>query len=298
MKSFHIKDLRTQEIQHYLQHAIAPRPICFASTVDQEGRVNLSPFSFFNLFSLNPPVCVFSPSRRVRDNTNKHTYENIREVPEVVINIVNYAMVQQTSLASTEYPKGVNEFVKAGFTELPSELVKPPRVRESPVQLECKVRQVIELSEAPGAGNLVLAEVLLIHIRDEVLDETGRMNQAALDLIARLGGNWYTRVTPDVLFEVEKPLKTLGIGIDRLPEHIRHSKVLTGNHLGQLANVERLPDVEDAEGLKSELEIQEVLRSSAGDKEALTRRIHQKAAQLLNQGEVEKAWKILLVTGV
>ena len=234
--------LSTQEIQQYLQYAIAPRPICFASTIDLEGNVNLSPFSFFNLFSMNPPVCIFSPSRRVRDNTTKHTLENIRMVPECVINIVNYEMVQQMSLASCDYPKGTNEFIKAGFTPLASELVKPPRVAEAPIQLECIVQEVITLGENAGAGNLVLALIKKIHIKEEVLDANKNIDQTKLDLVARLGGDWYARITEENLFKVEKPNTKLGIGFDQLPVGIITNELLTQNEKAQLANYDILPE--------------------------------------------------------
>jgi flavin reductase (DIM6/NTAB) family NADH-FMN oxidoreductase RutF len=234
--------LSTQEIQKYLQYAIAPRPICFASTIDLEGNVNLSPFSFFNLFSMNPPVCIFSPSRRVRDNTTKHTLENIKMVPECVINIVNYEMVQQISLASCDYPKGTNEFIKAGFTPLASELVKPPRVAEAPIQLECIVQEVITLGENAGAGNLVLALIKKIHIKEEVLDANKNIDQTKLDLVARLGGDWYARITEENLFKVEKPNTKLGIGFDQLPVGIVTNELLTQNEKAQLANYDILPE--------------------------------------------------------
>ena len=234
--------LSTQEIQQYLQYAIAPRPICFASTIDLEGNVNLSPFSFFNLFSMNPPVCIFSPSRRVRDNTTKHTLENIKMVPECVINIVNYEMVQQISLASCDYPKGTNEFIKAGFTPLASELVKPPRVAEAPIQLECIVQEVITLGENAGAGNLVLALIKKIHIKEEVLDANKNIDQTKLDLVARLGGDWYARITEENLFKVEKPNTKLGIGFDQLPVGIITNELLTQNEKAQLANYDILPE--------------------------------------------------------
>jgi flavin reductase (DIM6/NTAB) family NADH-FMN oxidoreductase RutF len=234
--------LSTQQIQQYLQYAIAPRPICFASTIDLEGNVNLSPFSFFNLFSMNPPICIFSPSRRVRDNTTKHTLENIKMVPECVINIVNYEMVQQISLASCDYPKGTNEFIKAGFTPLASELVKPPRVAEAPIQLECIIQEVITLGENAGAGNLVLALIKKIHIREEVLDANKNIDQVKLDLVARLGGDWYARITEDNLFKVEKPNTKLGIGFDQLPVGIIASELLSNNEKGQLANYNILPE--------------------------------------------------------
>ena len=234
--------LSTQEIQQYLQYAIAPRPICFASTIDLEGNVNLSPFSFFNLFSMNPPICIFSPSRRVRDNTTKHTLENIKMVPECVINIVNYEMVQQMSLASCDYPKGTNEFIKAGFTPLDSELVKPPRVAEAPIQLECIVQEVITLGENAGAGNLILALIKKIHIKEEVLDDNKNIDQVKLDLVARLGGDWYARITEENLFKVEKPNTKLGIGFDQLPVGIIASELLSNNEKGQLANYNILPE--------------------------------------------------------
>ena len=243
MLTFETDKLNTQEIQKYLQYAIAPRPICFASTIDLEGNVNLSPFSFFNLFSMNPPICIFSPSRRVRDNTTKHTLENIKQVPECVINIVNYDMVQQTSLASCDYPKGTNEFIKAGFTALPSELVKPPRVAESPIQLECLVQEVISLGENAGSGNLVLALIKKIHISEKVLDNDNNVNQAKLDLVARLGGDWYARITEENLFKVEKPNTKLGIGFDQLPIGIVTNELLTQNEKAQLANYDILPEI-------------------------------------------------------
>jgi flavin reductase (DIM6/NTAB) family NADH-FMN oxidoreductase RutF len=242
MVTFETDKLSTQDIQKYLQYAIAPRPICFASTIDLEGNVNLSPFSFFNLFSMNPPICIFSPSRRVRDNTTKHTLENIKQVPECVINIVNYEMVQQMSLASCDYPKGTNEFIKAGFTAMPSELVKPPRVAESPIQLECLVQEVISLGENAGSGNLVIALIKKMHISETVLDDQNNIDQAKLDLVARLGGDWYARITEENLFKVEKPNTKLGIGFDQLPLGIVNSILLTNNEKAQLANVNILPD--------------------------------------------------------
>lgn len=295
MLSLAIKDLSIAEIQNWLGYAVAPRPICFASTIDKAGNVNLSPFSFFNIFSSNPPVCVFSPSRRVRDNTTKHTLENVLEVPEVVINMVSYSMVQQTSLASTEYVKGINEFEKAGFTPIKSVLVKPPRVKESPVQLECIVTQVIPLGTGNGAGNLVLAEVKMIHIDEAILDIDGKIDQHKIDLVARLGGNWYSRITSDSLFEVVKPLTTLGIGVDALPYDIKNSKILTGNHLGQLGNVMHLPTEEEIGAFASKPEIKDILDFTHGDNQTRTLQLHLKAADLLNQKNVADAWKVLLV---
>lgn len=295
MLTLHTAELSPAQIQNYLQYAIAPRPICFASTIDREGRVNLSPFSFFNMFSSNPPVCVFSPARRVRDNTTKHTLENILEVRECVINIVNYSMVQQTSLASTEYPKGTDEFVKAGFTPLASELVRPPRVAEAPVQLECTVRDVIHLGDTPGAGNLILADVKLIHIREEILDETGKIDQAKIDLVARLGGDWYCRVTPENLFRVAKPLTTLGIGVDALPYAVRNSAILSGNNLGQLGNVEHLPEDQEIEDMKSDPAVRDILDATIGDQATRTTLLHTLARGWLEEGRVADAWKVLLM---
>jgi flavin reductase (DIM6/NTAB) family NADH-FMN oxidoreductase RutF len=242
MLTINTSDISPLELQGYLQSAIAPRPICLASTIDKAGQVNLSPFSYFNLFSMNPPICIFSPSRRVRDNTTKHTLENLKEVPECVINIVNYAMVGQVSLSSCEYSKDVNEFTKAGFTQIPSDLVTPPRVAESPIQLECTVAQIIALGEKAGAGNLVLAEIKRIHIAESVLNANNKIDQAKLDLVARLGGDWYARINEQNLFEVTKPNTQLGMGFDMLPTFIRESEALSNNEKAQLANCTTLPE--------------------------------------------------------
>jgi len=290
MLTLKTSDLSPVEIQGLLNCAVAPRPICFASTIDKKGNINLSPFSYFNIFSVNPPVCVFSPSRRVRDNTTKHTLENIKEVPECVINIVNYDMVQQASLASVEYPKGINEFIKAGFTMLPSELVKPPRVAESPVQLECVVKDIVNLGDKAGSGNLVIAEVKLIHISEAVLGDNSKIDQRKIDHVARLGGDWYCRVTNDNLFEVAKPVRTVGIGVDAIPFAIRNSKVLTGNNLGQLGNVEVLPSAEAIESYAGMPGVKELF--DVDNNEA---QIHLKAKQLLDEGKVDEAWKVLLM---
>ncbi|MNX05239.1 flavin reductase family protein [Pedobacter ghigonis] len=295
MLSLNTQDLTPIQLQNYLQYAIAPRPICFASTIDAEGNINLSPFSFFNMFSTNPPICVFSPSRRVRDNTTKHTLENVLEVKECVINIVNYDMVQQMSLASTEYAKGVNEFEKAGFTMLKSDLVQPPRVAEAPVQFECVVNEVIPLGDSHGAGNLILAEIKRIHISEDILDAEGKIDQQKIDLVARLGGDWYCRVTSDNLFKVAKPLAKLGIGVDRLPQAVRYSKVLTGNDLGMLGNVEVLPGDEEIDLISTNPEVKEVLDATIGDATNRERELHELAKKFLNNGEVELALKIVLL---
>lgn len=269
--------------------AVTPRPIAFASTVDKGGNVNLSPFSFFNCFGANPPLLIFSPARRGRDNTVKHTYENVLEVPEVVINIVNYNMVQQANLASAEFPKGVNEFVKAGFTEVPSEKVKPPRVAESPVSMECKVLQVIRTGDQGGAGNLVICEVILMHVKEEVLDADGKIDPFKLDAVARLGGDWYCRVKGDSIFKVPKPLDRASIGFDQIPESIRQSKILTGNDLGLLGNVDELPSEERIKGMAVHAEY--LKAKSIGLEE-----IHRLAKTYLNQGRVDDAWSVLLVS--
>ena len=295
MLTLDCNSLSPMQLQNYLQYAIAPRPICFASTIDSKGNVNLSPFSFFNMFSTNPPVCVFSPARRVRDNTTKHTLENVLEVKECVINIVDYAMVQQMSLASTEYAKGVNEFEKAGFSMLESQLVKPPRVAEAPVQLECIVNQVIPLGDQNGAGNLILAEIKLIHIKEEILDIEGKIDQAKIDLVARLGGDWYCRVTPESLFKVAKPLTTLGIGINALPISVRNSKVLTGNDLGMLGNVENLPSAEEIDAIQWNSNVKDILDATIGDTTNRERELHELAHQLLAMGNVADALKVVLL---
>lgn len=287
MLTINPKELSIPKLQAYLQGAVIPRPIAFASSVDKEGNVNLSPFSFFNVFGMNPPLLVFSPSRRGRDNTTKHTYENILEVPEVVINIVNYSMVQQASLTSIEYPKGVNEFVKGGFTEVPSTMVKPPRVGESPVSMECKVLQVIQTGDQGGAGNLVLCEVLLVHISENVLDAEGRIDPFKLDAVARLGADWYCRVQGESIFKVPKPLERMGIGVDRIPEKIRLSNVLTGNDLGMLGNVEKLPDEESIKEFRHQPEVHQALMKGEHV-------VHQLAHRYLEEGRVDEAWKLLL----
>lgn len=282
-------------IEDLIKYAIAPRPICFASTQDKEGNVNLSPFSYFNLVSHNPPICLFSPLRRMRDGSTKHTLENLEEVPELVINIVNYALVQQQSLASTEYERGVNEFVKAGLSMQASDLVAPPRVAESPIQLECKVREIISLGDGPGHGQLVLAEVIRMHVDEDVMTDEGKIDQQKLDLVARMGGDWYCRANAHNIFEVPKPLRNKGIGVDQLPEHIRHSSVLTGNHLGLLGNVEHLPDQEEAEELLIDVEVKEVMDAFIGDESSRRTHLHQLAAKYLDKGDIGRAWKILLL---
>jgi len=281
------KSIPVPKLQGYLQGTVAPRPIAFASTVDANGLVNLSPFSFFNVFSMNPPILIFSPSRRVRDNSTKHTLQNILEVPEVVINIVSFEMVEKASLASCDFPKGINEFVKAGFTEMPSVKVKPPRVAESPASFECRVSQVMPLGTDGGAGNLVICEVLLMHMKEGIFDDDGKINPQKVDAVARMGNDYYCRARGENIFKVPKPNDKVGIGFDQIPVHIRNSKVLTGNDLGRLGNIEKLPDIESVNKFKSTADW---LLVAQGGEEA----IHQLARQLLQEGKIEEAWKALL----
>ena len=286
-----LKDLKTAERQYYMQHVIAPRPICFASTIDKAGNVNLSPFSFFNLFSSNPPIVIFSPARRVRDNTTKHTLQNILEVPEVVINIVTYDMVQQTSLSSCEYPKGTNEFIKAGFTPEPATLVKPPMVKESKVQLECKVIEVKPLGTEGGAGNLIVCEVMRMHIDDSLLDENKKIDQRKINHVARLGGDWYCKIDETNLFHVPKPNTELGIGIDALPESVRTSKILTGNNLGQLANVNEMPVIEPS---FDDTHLKNIIQYYSINPDEMEKELHSYAKKLLDENKVKEAWQVLL----
>ena len=271
MKTIIPSDISAVQLQQVMQTAIAPRPIALASTINAKGEVNLSPFSFFNMFSTVPPIVIISPSRRVRDNTTKHTLENLKEVPELVIGNVNFEMVQQVSLASTEYEDGINEFIKSGLTMKPADIVKPPLIAESPVNFECKVLEIKSLGELGGAGNLVIAEVVKIHINEKYLDKSGNLDQKQLDLVARLGGNFYARNNENNIFEVPKPLVTKGIGYDQLPTEIKNSKIFTGNDLGMLANIEVLPT-----------------GNFYSDENK-----HSEAQQFLMQSKIEEAWKVL-----
>lgn len=283
--------LKPAEKQYYLQHVVAPRPICLASTIDKEGHPNLSPFSFFNMFSSNPPILVFSPSRRVRDNTIKHTLENVMEVPEVVIHMVNYDMVQQVSLSSCEYPRGVNEFTKAGFTEEPATLIRPPMVKECPVKMECRVIEIKPLGNDKGAGNLVICEVLRMHIADHLLDAEHKLDQRKLMQVARLGGDWYSVANEQSLFHVAKPNTELGIGVDALPATIRNSNILTGNNLGQLANVQALPMVDAS---FDDAHLKQIIQYYSINPDDMQKELHQYAKRLLDAGQVTAAWQVLL----
>ncbi len=293
MKSIVPGSIPIPQFHGYLLGAVGPRPIAFASTIDEDGNPNLSPYSFFNVFGANPPIAIFSPARRVRDNTTKHTLENAKTTKEVVINIVNYSIVEQMSLSSTEYAKGVNEFVKAGLTPLKSEIVKPFRVKESPVQLECKVKEVVETGTEGGAGNLIICEVVMMHINEEILDSEGKVDPKKIDLVGRMGGDWYVRANGDALFEVAKPLRTLGIGVDQIPEDIRLSNTLTGNDLGKLGNVEELPNETDVNEYKL-MELADLFQELEDEPVELEKRLHQLAHELLAEGKVEEAWKTLL----
>ena len=287
-----LSTLSPADVQSYLQHAIAPRPICFASTIDRDGNVNLSPFSFFNLFSSNPPIVIFSPSRRVRDNTTKHTLQNVIEVQEVVINICDYDMVQQVSLSSCEFEKGIDEFIKAGFTKEVATMVKPPMVKEAKIKLECKVNEIKSLGEEGGAGQLVIAEVLCMHVLDSILNDEGTMiDQTKFNHIARLGGDWYCKVDSSNLFKVQKPNIQTGIGVDALPASIVRSNILTGNHLGQLANVHDMPIIDatfEDERLKS------IIQYFSINPTEMENELHIYAKELLDNNKVKEAWQILL----
>lgn len=291
IKTIDPNSLPTPELHKILLSAVAPRPIALASTIDTNGNVNLSPFSFFNVFSANPPIMVFSPSRRGRDNTTKHTFDNVKQHQEVVINIVNYAIVEQMSLSSTEYAQDVNEFEKAGFTQVASEIVKPPRVGEAPISFECIVDNVIELGSEGGAGNLVISRVERIHINEDFLNENGDLDTQKLDLVARMGGSWYCRANGDALFEIPKPIFNKGIGVDQLPSHVLESSVLTGNHLGRLGNMEAIPSDSEIAAQKSSEKIIPILE----EQDALKKReaLHQYALSFIEKNDLEKALSIL-----
>ena len=281
------------DLHSILLTAIAPRPICFASTVDASGNVNLSPFSYFNVFSSNPPILIFSPARSGRDNTHKHSYLNVKEVPEVVINMVNRPIVEQMSLSSTAYDRGVNEFRKSGLTEVPSEKITPPRVGEAPVSFECTVQQTIELAEEPGAGNLILAKVELIHINENYTTD-GQLDTQKLDLVGRMGGSWYIRAAKEALFEIPKPIRTKGIGVEALPQGIRESEILTGNNLGRLGNLEKLPTKDEVTAAAQDDEVRMMSKKMGDDYAALKLQLHWIAQRILAEGDTERAMAILM----
>ena len=293
MLSIDPKELPIPQLHGYLLGAIGPRPIAFASTIDADGHANLAPFSFFNIFSANPPILIFSPARSGRTNTNKDTFHNVKSIAEVVINVVNFDMVHQMSLASSPYAPNEDEFTKAGFTKLPSETIRPFRVAESPVQLECVVNEVVELGQEGGAGNLVICEVKRIHINEAVLDESGKIDQHKIDLVSRMGGNWYCRADEGSMFEITKPITTCGIGFDAIPADIRDSKILSGNDLGQLGGIEELPNETDVNEYKL-LELSDLFVSLEDEQEKLEQALHELAKKLLTENKLEEAWKTLL----
>lgn len=293
MKSINPKEIEIPKLHRYLLGSIGPRPIAFASTIDSKGNINLAPFSFFNVFSANPPIMIFSPARSGRTNESKDTYNNIKEVPEVVINVVTHDMVHQMSLASSPYDSDVSEFEKAGFTSLASDMITPPRVKESPVQFECKVNEVIELGDQGGAGNLIICEVLRIHVKESLLDQNEMIDQHKIDLVSRMGGNWYCRADENSMFEIQKPITTCGIGFDALPTDIRNSSILSGNDLGQLAGIEQLPNETDVNEYKL-LELSELFLSLEEDAVQLEIEIHKRAQDLLKRNLLEEAWLTLL----
>ena len=288
------KDLSTKDLHGYLLSSVGPRPIALVSTIDNQGRPNLSPFSFFNVFSANPPIAIFSPARRVRNNTIKHTLQNVASTKEVVINVVSYPIVEQTSLSSTEYKKGVNEFIKSGLTPIESIQVKPYRVKESPVQMECIVKNIISLGEDGGAGNLVVCEIVKMHISENILNENHHIDPNKIDLVGRMGANWYCRASNTSLFEVQKPNSKIGIGYDQLPQHIRNSDILSGNDLAKLANVESLPSMEDVEKFKENKDLVKILKSSV-DEEQTRENLHYHCKKLLQENKVLDAWSTLLI---
>ncbi|MEZ4938982.1 MAG: flavin reductase family protein [Crocinitomicaceae bacterium] len=287
------KELEVPVLHGYLLGAVGPRPIAFASTVDENGVPNLAPFSFFNVFSANPPIMVFSPARSGRNNTTKDTYNNVKKVPEVVINVVNYDIVEKMSLASSPFAPEVDEFKKSGLTPVPSDLIKPFRVKESPVQFECKVNEVVELGDKGGAGNLVICEVVKIHVNKAVLDANNKIDQKKIDLVSRMGGNWYCRADENSMFEIVKPITTVGIGIDNMPEDILDSKILSGNDLGKLGGIEELPNETDVNDYKL-TELSDLFVEFEDDKTTLEIKLHEKAKELLTQDKLEEAWKTLL----
>lgn len=293
MLSLDPKELTVQRLHQLLLGAVGPRPIAFASTIDANGRPNLAPFSFFNVFSANPPILVFSPARSGRTGQSKDTFNNAKAIPEVVINVVNYPMVHQMSLASSPYAPGVDEFVKAGFTALASEKIAPFRVAEAPVQFECKIQQIIELGQEGGAGNLIICEVVQLHIQEDLLTENGLIDQHKIDLVARMGADWYCHANSQSMFEIKKPITTCGIGYDALPQDIKSSQILSANNLGQLAGIEALPNETDVNEYKL-LELSTLFLELEHDAAALEQALHQRAQELLATNQLEEAWLTLL----
>ncbi len=293
MLTINPSEVGTQKTHHYLLGAVGPRPICFASTIDNEGIPNLAPFSFFNVFSSNPPVAIFSPARSGRTGKQKDTYNNVKNIPEVVINLVNHNMVEKMSLASSPYEPGVDEFIKSGLTPVKSETIRPFRVKESPVQLECEVFEVMELGETGGAGNLIMCKIKRIHIQEDLLDGNEMIDQQKINLVSRMGGNWYCRTDSNSMFEISKPITTCGIGVDNIPADILNSKILSGNDIGKLGGIETLPDETEVNDYKL-IELSELFMNLEDNPAELENTLHQKAKSLLDNDKLEEAWKTLL----
>lgn len=293
MLSIDLSEIGVPKAHHYLLSAVGPRPICFASTIDEKGRPNLAPFSFFNVFSSNPPIAVFSPSRSGRTGQHKDTFNNVQKVKQVVINLVNYKMVEQMSLASSPYSPETDEFVKSGLTPLKSELIKPFRVKEAPVQMECEVIEIKELGQSGGAGNLVICKILKMHIAEELLNDKKMIDQEKIDLVARMGGDWYCRTDSNSMFEIKKPISTKGIGFDQIPKEILNSTILSGNDLGKLGGIEALPDETDVNEFRL-IELSDLFLEFEDNAKALEIALHKKAKYFLSKNQLEAAWKTLL----
>ncbi len=294
MISIDPKELDTKQLHKYLLSSVGPRPIALASTIDGNGQPNLSPFSFFNVFSANPPIAIFSPARRVRDNTTKHTLNNVSKIKEVVINVVTYSMIEQTSLSSSDYKEGVNEFIKAGFTPIKSDLIRPFRVKESPVQMECSVKEIIPLGDKGGAGNLVVCEIIKIHVSEQVLDSNHQIDPQKINLVGRIGGNWYSKTSDDAIFEIEKPNQNTPIGYDKIPPKIQNSVILSANDIGKLAGVNKLPSKNEIEGYKENRDLISIFKKKTDGKE-ISKKLHLHAKKLLEHGNIIDAWKTLLI---
>ena len=293
MLSIYLSEIGVPKAHHYLLSVVGPRPICFASTIDEKGRPNLAPFSFFNVFSSNPPIAVFSPSRSGRTGQHKDTFNNVQKVKQVVINLVNYKMVEQMSLASSPYSPETDEFVKSGLTPLKSELIKPFRVKEAPVQMECEIIEIKELGQSGGAGNLVICKILKMHIAEELLNDEKMIDQEKIDLVARMGGDWYCRTDSNSMFEIKKPISTKGIGFDQIPKEILNSTILSGNDLGKLGGIEALPDETDVNEFRL-IELSELFLEFEDNAKALEIALHKKAKYFLSKNQLEAAWKTLL----
>lgn len=288
------KKIETAEFQQLLLGSVAPRPICFASTISEDGVANLAPYSFFNAFSANPPTVIFSSNRRISNSTTKDTLDNVLANKEVVINVVNHSILRQMALTSIDFKSDVSEFAKAGLTPLASEQVKPFRVKESPVQMECKVREVVSLGEGGGAGNLVICDVLLMHIDETVLDEEGKIDPHKIDLMGRLGRAFYVRASGDAVMKVFQPVNEITIGVDSLPESVRLSKVLTGNDLGIFGGMKSLPPESEIQSMAMSSEVLAIVNEHQGDVEQTRHHLHNFATVLLEAGDVEEALKVVL----